>query len=610
MLEGWTTLSRDPVDEDEDPDDRGDEIDPDPGIEDEDAPGPARRPRVAFDVVRLHRSEREVERSVLRALMPDEAPALVDVAWDRVADAVWAPRLRTALLAWERAGAPAPFAIADYRDAVLHDLDRPGWPELATIGLVLTLVDEGGWSLEAPLEGPLWVSGGGWSLQPQGLGESVLDDAWDEDGWEQLVEDAGVAELVVRPGAAQRRPSVPDRWPDDEVGGRPDGSRWAVDPRGAPSPRTGAEPDVDDPAVPGRQVPGATTPEHRTPAVEFVTGTAGRAHATRASGTPEPSPDEVLTIALARPSGRLWRTAAAALLLLVLLATLVLLVVASARTDSAWQTVSAVLVAVAVPSGVAAWLLPRLRARLSNGTLVVMGDTVVVRHPGVLREPLELPRQAIRAVLFDDGDWSDDRRFPIGATERLVVSGRSEATGWLWTREDPTLVPMVGHGSEAPNLALLLDGAPVAPRPRRIASWGPIPGEVLSGLLVAVQDVEAARRAFAPWALGRAATNDDLRRVGLAFLDGETDGSGTLGEAELLGGTPAPAGGAPRRTLLRARELRKGWLLLAAGVVVPFLALWAVGIGLLWRIRDGRGQLPLIVGGLAIFVGRLALWIG
>jgi hypothetical protein len=67
--------------------------------------------------------------------------------------------------------------------------------------------------------------------------------------------------------------------------------------------------------------------------------------------------------------------------------------------------------------------------------------------------------------------------------------------------------------------------------------------------------------------------------------------------------------GRPRAELLRQRTLRQGWFLVAAGLLIPVLALGGAANGYKLRRQEGSGHLPLIVTGAAVFVGRLALWL-
>lgn len=53
-----------------------------------------------------------------------------------------------------------------------------------------------------------------------------------------------------------------------------------------------------------------------------------------------------------------------------------------------------------------------------------------------------------------------------------------------------------------------------------------------------------------------------------------------------------------------------GWLMVAAGIVVPPIALTGVVIGIRLRRARGDGQLALIAAGITVFVGRMVLYLG
>ena len=65
----------------------------------------------------------------------------------------------------------------------------------------------------------------------------------------------------------------------------------------------------------------------------------------------------------------------------------------------------------------------------------------------------------------------------------------------------------------------------------------------------------------------------------------------------------------PRAALLRERSLRKAWLLVLAGLLIPALSLAGSRIGWSWRRADGGGQTVLIAAGVVVFVVRIALWL-
>ena len=63
----------------------------------------------------------------------------------------------------------------------------------------------------------------------------------------------------------------------------------------------------------------------------------------------------------------------------------------------------------------------------------------------------------------------------------------------------------------------------------------------------------------------------------------------------------------PRAELLRRRSLRRAWLCVAVGVLIPFVALIGARIGWSWHRAEGGGQLPLVIGGSAVFIARITL---
>lgn len=175
---------------------------------------------------------------------------------------------------------------------------------------------------------------------------------------------------------------------------------------------------------------------------------------------------------------------------------------------------------VLVLGGLTGWVCSRLRVLWSTGTVTVTADGAVVEYPALLKEPFQIPRRGVRAVIVDDGDWSDRRRFPVGPTELVASRGVDvrDDLGWLWTKDEAMLVPLLGSGSEMPNVALLLDDPTLAPRVRRVVLSGPIPGEALIGLLFDFAEPAVARSAFAPWGLTRSGTSEDADHIRRGYL--------------------------------------------------------------------------------------------
>lgn len=396
----------------------------------------------------LTRAPRALERRLLSALFPDSAETLVDIEWDRLADAVWLPRMRK--LVAELDTVPPPFTPARLASTVESAVPGELTPgeRAAAVGAMLTLalVAEG-WTARAPAGRPIEVECDDMTLWPFGLCESVLDGSWDPAGWAEFIEVAGIADLAI--DAAALAPA------GDETG-----------PAAWPLPT----------ALP--------------------------------SGAPR-------RLALAPAPGRRRGLAIVAFGALLGLPTVVSLFVAVGHVPNPGGRVFMLCLGLAAFAGLARWMVSRLRILLSSGALVVTSDAVTIDHPGLLKEPFEIPRRAVRAVVIDDGAWSDQRRFPVPGGE-FDVPGEREASDevvWLWTKDELGLVPLLGVGTEQPNVALLVRDPELEPRVRRVVLTGPIPGEALTGLMLSVADPVAARTALAPWGLTRGGSISDLQHV-------------------------------------------------------------------------------------------------
>ena len=64
-----------------------------------------------------------------------------------------------------------------------------------------------------------------------------------------------------------------------------------------------------------------------------------------------------------------------------------------------------------------------------------------------------------------------------------------------------------------------------------------------------------------------------------------------------------------REEALRRRHVRNGWIFVAFGVLVPFVALWGAIHG--WGVREEapRAGWSLLVAGVTVFTVRMALWL-
>ena len=118
------------------------------------------------------------------------------------------------------------------------------------------------------------------------------------------------------------------------------------------------------------------------------------------------------------------------------------------------------------------------RAAMLSAGLIVTPDSVIVRHEGLLTEPVVIGRDAVEAVAIDDGG------------SRVAV--RRLAAG----------LPMLEILPRNPNLVLVFDYPVDFPaRRRRVAPERRLPESGEHGLSLRVKDPAAARRAFAGWPL-------------------------------------------------------------------------------------------------------------
>jgi hypothetical protein len=90
------------------------------------------------------------------------------------------------------------------------------------------------------------------------------------------------------------------------------------------------------------------------------------------------------------------------------------------------------------------------------------------------------------------------------------------AAGYGRDKDDP-FAPVLGARGQTPNLALLFDPAPTGPRVRRVDLRGPLPGEAVGALLLAVRSPRDAEPSLRERGLLRRLTSADVRRVASIF---------------------------------------------------------------------------------------------
>jgi hypothetical protein len=225
-------------------------------------------------------------------------------------------------------------------------------------------------------------------------------------------------------------------------------------------------------------------------------------------------PAHEAVLRLARPAVRSSSTIYLALAaLLALPAGIAMIFAASYATTTAGVIVVGGF-GIAVLAALCALLTIRARVLYSTGTLTVTADGLRIDHSGLLKAPFELARGNVRAVFVDDGVRSATR-FALNTTAFSAASAHGDppAGGYLWVRDETAVVPCLAAPTQDPNVALLLTEPVLAPRVRHVTSTGPLPGEALVGLLLCAADADAARAAFAPWDLTRAADNADAAHI-------------------------------------------------------------------------------------------------
>lgn len=115
----------------------------------------------------LHRPAGAVEEAALRASDRSASGVLVEIAWDRVAEAVWLPRMRGEVAPWHDALEGC--TVADLRSLVQRD-DVP----LPVLGAALAVtLHEHGWELRMGPDAALRAASDTASVPMLGVGDEV-----------------------------------------------------------------------------------------------------------------------------------------------------------------------------------------------------------------------------------------------------------------------------------------------------------------------------------------------------------------------------------------------------------------------------------------------------
>ena len=263
-----------------------------------------------------------------------------------------------------------------------------------------------------------------------------------------------------------------------------------------------------------------------------------------------------------------------------------------AVTASGGAQVAGFAAAAAAASGALLWWLgKRARIAYGSGSLRITDGELRIEDRGLLRAPLVIDRAQVRAVAIDEGTARNalglPLRFPFGPSLwRHPSDPQQAASGWLWSGPHESSVRMLGAGDEVPNL-LLLFSEPLPGPPMRLRGSGlPHDGEALAGLALRVDDARAAQTAFDSWGVVRPLSEEDGR---MDF---------------------GPAFQRRRERAVQRRAWRRGWLLVACGVIVPPIALVALWDAALLRSTAPGRALVLSGAAIAVFAARSASYAG
>lgn len=200
------------------------------------------------------------------------------------------------------------------------------------------------------------------------------------------------------------------------------------------------------------------------------------------------------------------------------------------------------------------WLRSRLRMALGTGRLTIDDHRIRIEDHALLRGPIVIERSQLRSAALGGLDPEVD-------------------IGW---------VPAIVDADQVPNLTVLFTEPLPAPRPRQRWENLPPPKAALTALSLHVEDPAAVAGALSDWNALRPLHPDD------AALH------------------VASARRGPLRRAVLSRSERRGWLLVAGGIVIPVFGFLAIAdASVLWQTRRTRAVV-LAVAGFTIGAVRIA----
>jgi hypothetical protein len=178
--------------------------------------------------------------------------------------------------------------------------------------------------------------------------------------------------------------------------------------------------------------------------------------------------------------------------------------------------------AIALVSGGLLILLFWFAGRIAVGrepTLTIEPETLVIEHKPIFKEPMVIPRSAVRVVSLSD---ENQARWSFRSPRRFrVVPHSGTGQGWLYTPRmfRRPIFPFVTTRRWMPNLVVIFQ-TPV-PLPRltweyRVGSWldkrprSARSGAYVNGLFLRVEDRQRVREILAEWCEVREVRVSDL----------------------------------------------------------------------------------------------------
>lgn len=312
------------------------------------------------------------------------------------------------------------------------------------------------------------------------------------------------------------------------------------------------------------------------------------------------------TVALDVPAG-IRRPAVAAGALLVLAGCTVVAVGAGHVATAGGQPLEDGLIGLAGLVLVALGVLRLITGRTRDARLELWPDRMEIHFDAFLRGPVRIPRKDVRAAMVDAGAVEggqavrrDDERFAV-LSDFAWHAPLAEPTnrGWLYTRSGGSILPLLGHPSVAPNLAVIFDEPVALPvhdgRRQRGPARLPRLGALTVGVLATSAAPASARGALDAWGCLRDLVESDFA------LDRP--------RAQVLGLHGDPAADAPIATPAGARAARRRGMLAvgaALGFAVAILAAALASLTGAWMLFEAR-RAPVVALVLAVVGVGLAL---